>query len=313
VISIYYHLSDYIKVHFNLRLYLSTVLFLSLLVFFNFKYDFEDTVIDSFWGSNLRILWFCLFHSIPYYIVCLFVYYFSSNKDFIRKKGFWIVSAFGLLLLGIDRGEYFSISLANTFFADSPIHNFIFKVIANLMSLATVIIPLALFYFLFHRKEIKHFYGIHRKNIHLKPYFLILAAMVPLIAAASFERIFLDIYPFYRRVGGAEFAAFMKIKEIIAIILYEFTYAFSFLNVELLFRGFLIFGLVKYLGKDVILPMAVTYCILHFGKPMGEAVSSFFGGYILGVLALQTRNIYGGIIVHIGIALMMELFAFWQM
>jgi hypothetical protein len=56
----------------------------------------------------------------------------------------------------------------------------------------------------------------------------------------------------------------------------------------------------------------VLYCTLHFGKPMGEAVSSVFGGYILGVVAYETRSIWGGVIVHIGIAWMMEIIAFAQ-
>jgi hypothetical protein len=45
---------------------------------------------------------------------------------------------------------------------------------------------------------------------------------------------------------------------------------------------------------------------------MPEAVSSIFGGYILGVIALQTRSIWGGILVHVGIAWMMEAIAWLQ-
>jgi hypothetical protein len=45
---------------------------------------------------------------------------------------------------------------------------------------------------------------------------------------------------------------------------------------------------------------------------MGEAISSVFGGYILGILALQKGNITGGIVLHLGVAWMMELFAHVQ-
>jgi len=51
---------------------------------------------------------------------------------------------------------------------------------------------------------------------------------------------------------------------------------------------------------------------LHFGKPIGEAISSIFGGYVLGVIALNTKSIVGGSIVHIGVAWLMELFAYLQ-
>ena len=65
----------------------------------------------------------------------------------------------------------------------------------------------------------------------------------------------------------------------------------------------------KYLGEYVVYPMVVAYAILHFGKPLGETIGSIAGGYILGVLAYKTRNIYGGIFIHMGIAFLMEMFA----
>jgi membrane protease YdiL (CAAX protease family) len=89
----------------------------------------------------------------------------------------------------------------------------------------------------------------------------------------------------------------------------EIFYGLDFFNVELLFRGFMVIGLSQWLGKDAIMPMVTTYCFLHFGKPVGEAISSIAGGYILGVLAFRTRGIWGGVIIHMGIAWLMELFA----
>jgi membrane protease YdiL (CAAX protease family) len=82
--------------------------------------------------------------------------------------------------------------------------------------------------------------------------------------------------------------------------------------VELAFRGFLVIGMARWLGTRAVLPMAVMYCVLHFGKPMGEAIASFFGGYILGVLALRSRSIWGGVVVHLGLAWMMEFAAYLQ-
>ena len=42
-------------------------------------------------------------------------------------------------------------------------------------------------------------------------------------------------------------------------------YLFNFFNIELLFRGVLVIGMVHYLGPKAILPMVVTYAFLHFG------------------------------------------------
>jgi len=66
------------------------------------------------------------------------------------------------------------------------------------------------------------------------------------------------------------------------------------------------------LGRGAVLTMVVTYCFLHFGKPLGESISSIFGGFILGVVAYETRSIWGGVILHMGIAWMMDLAAYLQ-
>jgi membrane protease YdiL (CAAX protease family) len=64
------------------------------------------------------------------------------------------------------------------------------------------------------------------------------------------------------------------------------------------------------MGKGAILTMAAMYVFIHFGKPVGETISSFFGGMILGIIAYETNSIFGGIIVHCGIAYMMEIGGF---
>ena len=90
-------------------------------------------------------------------------------------------------------------------------------------------------------------------------------------------------------------------------ILYEISYGIDFLTIELFFRGFLVFAFVRYVGADAVLPMAVFYCSIHFGKPLFECISSFFGGMLLGIIAYRTQSILGGIMVHLGIAWMMEI------
>ena len=54
------------------------------------------------------------------------------------------------------------------------------------------------------------------------------------------------------------------------------------------------------------------YTFWHFGKPCPEAIGAAIAAYTLGVIALRTRSIAGGIIIHIGVALLMELAAYLQ-
>jgi hypothetical protein len=148
------------------------------------------------------------------------------------------------------------------------------------------------------------FYGLTIKNFKWEPYVLMLLCMLPLIAAASTQPDFLAMYP--------------KIKSVLHIdndihlswlhkLLFELSYGSDFLGIEIFFRGFLVLAFIKWVGMDAILPMTCFYCTIHFGKPLGECISSYFGGMLLGIVVYNTRSIYGGLIVHLGIAWLMEI------
>ncbi|PLX02311.1 MAG: CAAX protease family protein, partial [Marinilabiliales bacterium] len=129
------------------------------------------------------------------------------------------------------------------------------------------------------------------------------------ILYASFQQDFLEAYPRWPYWNAKE--TFGLSRPVMALI-YETFYGLDFLSVELIFRGALVIGMVKIMGKDAILPMVAVYAFLHFGKPLGETISSVFGGYILGVIALYSRSILGGFILHVGVAYMMEIAAYIQ-
>jgi hypothetical protein len=151
-------------------------------------------------------------------------------------------------------------------------------------------------------------FGTGMKRLQLKPYFLLLLFMVPLIALAGTQQDFLHTYPKVRNI----FFIIPYVNSFYpSAILFELCYGIDFFTIEFFFRGFLILGFVRYVGFNAILPMAAFYCCIHFGKPLGECISSYFGGIILGVLVYNTRTIWGGLIVHLGIAWLMELVGYW--
>jgi hypothetical protein len=305
-------LKDFIEEDFNYKIYFGTFLITSALIFFNYKLDFEDSYIDSYYGKPIRMLFFFLIEAVPYFLTIGLIYAFGKNKKFITNKKFWVVSIFGFLVLAINRGFYLQNDIAKMI-SDPYTLKFTKRILNNFKEIITVLLPFWLIYHFLLKKEMKHFYGIHKNNLDLKPYFIMILIMVPLLYWASLQPDFLKMYPRFKYSGSEYIFHHYKINKSFLIGLYEISYAFSFFIVELIFRGFLIFALVKYLGQSVVLPMAVSYTILHFGKPLAETISSFFGGYILGVIAYKTQNIYGGILIHISIALLMELFAFIQL
>ncbi|MGD1841891.1 MAG: CPBP family intramembrane glutamic endopeptidase [Thermonemataceae bacterium] len=309
------YLRDYLRENFQVKLYSLVAAFLALLIYFNFKYDFEDSVIDALYkGKAIRMLWYFLLYAIPYYLVCGLIALFTDQKAFLKQKRFWFFSLMGLLILGFYRGLYVSHWIAEAFAPNGFAYSYYFRLSEKLKPLLGLLVPLLFVYFFWHRHSLPHFYGLRPVTWRaIGPYCWILLLMTPLIAWASFQPDFLQEYPTYQKAQVAMYARESQISPTPLIVLYEFAYMTGFFMIELFFRGFLVIGLIRFLGKEVVLPAAVIYCILHFGKPMAEAISSFFGGYILGVFAYKTENIYGGIIVHMGIALMMELFAFGQL
>lgn len=160
---------------------------------------------------------------------------------------------------------------------------------------------LAICWRIFHHDKDR--YGLNAKNLQWKPYWIMLLFMVPLIAAASTQPDFLATYPKLKNIlplpADAQPNWFYK-------LLYELSYGSDFFSIELFFRGFLVIGFSRWVGKEAIIPMACFYCSIHFGKPLGECISSYFGGLLLGIVSYHTRSIYGGLMVHLGIAWLME-------
>ncbi len=303
------YIKDYHKEYFNLSLYISVIAFVAVLIVFNYTLDFEDRFIDRHYGSFIRVPMFFLYHGFAFYGT-LFIIWLHDKTRIKFTPAFWIKSIFGLLILSFDRSVYpqfVKLVLPET---NPHVYRYLFKIFFNIYGIFTIFLMLVITKLIFDRKEDFGIYGLRFDKVDFKAYGLMVLIMVPIVLLGTLLPDFLDYYPTYKRTGGANFARFYEIPEYVSMLLYETVYFFDFINTELFFRGFLVIGLSKLMGKNVILPMAAAYVVLHFGKPLGESISSFFGGYILGIISLYSRNIWGGVFVHGGIAILMELFAF---
>lgn len=150
--------------------------------------------------------------------------------------------------------------------------------------------------------------GLSAKKLPLSPYFILLAAMIPLLIAAGMTPDFQETYPKLRQV---DFISQHTAHPWLFRLIYELSYGLDFFTIEFFFRGFLTLAFIRYVGREAILPMAVFYCAIHFGKPVAECISSYFGGILLGVVIYHTQSIWGGLIVHLGIAWLMEAAGYW--
>lgn len=304
--KIWEYLINHIRLDFNAERYSLTFIFLGISIYLNFTFDIEDSFLDT-QPHLLRVVFYFLSHAVAYYVPAGLYAWFQKENPF-RSFDFWKRSVLALFLLSLDR----SLPLFDDFLnmISSPGTEFwLYKITKNIAGLFILILPLLVFYWYTDRHQ-HHRYGLNSFQFDFKPYFIMLLIMLPLIAAASFQPGFQNQYPMYEK-SNAHY--YLGVPEWVTAGLYELVYGLNFVSIEFFYRGFLVIGMMGVLGRGSVLCMASLYCFLHFGKPVGEAISSVFGGYILGAIAYQTRSIWGGVIVHIGIAWMMEVAAYLQL
>lgn len=300
------YLRSHWQTDFQMSLYLKVGFFLAALITVNYTIELEDRLIDAWIGNPIRIVWYFLLYATAYYGSLLIWARHTGQMPLVHSWRVWLYSLFGLGLVAWDGGFYSYQAWSRSLF-DGQVYWFAFYSLSNLSSLLTVLLPLSFFYFFLDDQK-SRFYGLFRSQ-NVAPYAILLVVMLPLIVWASFQPDFLRTYPSYRDSSADEF---FGVPSWVTALIFELCYGFDFISTELLFRGFLIIGLAPLLGRGVLLPMVVCYASLHFGKPLGETIGSVFGGYILGVISFHTRSVWGGILVHVGVAWMMELAAWMQ-
>lgn len=304
------YLKSHIREDYNPIVYIYTASFLTLFITLNYTVGFEHPLVIKHYGSWIGHLNSFLFYAFAYYAIAIPKFIIEKKTEYLKNSEFWIKSLIFIALIGISGSlvehrkvlwNYFKTDLNSDFY-------YFNKIVSNSTKIFIYTIPL-LFVKYFYDRKFKNLYGLTFKGFNWKPYFEMLLIMLPLIIWASFQTDFMHTYP---TIKPDRFSNVFGFPKWILISMYEFIYGFDFIFVELVFRGALVIGLARIIGKDAVLPMVVMYAFLHFGKPLGETLGSIFGGYILGVIALRSKNILGGCVIHIGVALLMELAAFVQ-
>jgi hypothetical protein len=278
------------------KIFALTSFFIGGLIFLNYYFG-----IDS-WISNQRsftISFLCRWGIfLIAFILPYFFYRLLNGKKYFNNSIFILLIILAPAIFGLKVALNIPLQLhSNANWNDYWNHIFYWPLL-----LLMVIFILFVIWKTYYDNE--SFFGATFKNFKWKPYLLMLLLMVPLIAVASTQPDFLDMYPKLQLISGVYHETDIRWYH---KLLFELSYGSDFIGIELFFRGFLVLAFVKWAGKDAILPMACFYCTIHFGKPLGECISSYFGGMILGVVVYHTRSIFGGLIVHLGIAWLMEI------
>lgn len=137
---------------------------------------------------------------------------------------------------------------------------------------------------------------------HAWIYAIMFAGMVPIVWWASTQPSFLQTYPFYRA----------SLADPSGYWLWAAAYGAQFFALEFFFRGFMVHGLKRRFGAYGIVIMAIPYCMIHYGKPIPETLGAVIAGVALGWLSLRSGSIMLGVLIHVSVALTMDLMSLWR-
>jgi len=296
------YIKTFYQKEFNLFFLLVIITMVGVMIYLNYWHGLEKKYAASgkTWLANFT--GYYLLYFIPFGTAFFLQLFFYKDCSYYNDGWFWgillLAPAFYSFRVNFNFHELWVTNIwrgtSQAFYLRSV--NWVVRVF--------VVLLLILLAWLIKDKNNQPFYG-SRALDNIQPYLLMFLIMIPLITLASTQNDFLQVYPKAKILNAIPAEKWQY-------AVYELCYGFDFVSIEFFFRGFLILALAKICGTHCIIPAACFYCSIHLGKPMGEAISSFWGGLFLGIISYNTRSIWGGLIVHLGIAWMMEI-AGWVM
>ena len=295
---------------FDWRYTLFVFLLTVILLYFNYFFPDTNRIHKVERWKDTTVLYHFALYFIPLGVTLIGqkLFYPGDQLKFLSNYKFWLLVCVGVLIWSLRGGSAY---FYNTYFVTASQRSTVesaayYKIMFMFLKGSVVLVPMFIYWWATDRKN-QPLYGLTKGELNLKPYLILLALLIPVIAIASQDAGFLKTYPRAQTINNLELFNPEHSKYFYT---YESLYIFGFFLIELFFRGFMILAFLKFAGPKIILPTAVFYCCLHFGKPFPEALSSFFGGTALGIITYYSKSIWGGIIVHMGIAATMEICAY---
>jgi hypothetical protein len=173
----------------NKQVFFSSVAFAAILIFINYYFQLNH-FLKSLPAFSEYLSWFIIFaiaFSFPYILNAL-------------KKAIYFNKP--LLLLILIASAIFAWKMSYNFnflLSPDPLKNTYWNAVVYWpLKLAVISFLLWVIWLINDRKQ--SFYGLTRKGFKSKPYFVLLFLMIPLIAAASFQKDFLQLYPRFQNI-----------------------------------------------------------------------------------------------------------------
>jgi hypothetical protein len=227
--------------------------------------------------------------------LCLVFVRFAGNEDNLK----WVGTS--LSAIGLDQaGSDFMHAMTKS--EDRRILQRIWWAVARVLGYG--VLPILVIRFAF--REPVSSYGTKLKGTlgSAKTYLLLFAIVAPVVIAASYGAAFQAKYPYYKLAAGESVWP--------NFVAWSALYGLQFVALEFFFRGFVVHGLRAGFGYASIFVPIIPYAMIHFGKPLPEALGSIITGFVLGTLSLKTDSVWGGAAIHVGVAVSMDWLAIWH-
>jgi CAAX protease family protein len=162
-----------------------------------------------------------------------------------------------------------------------------------------VVVPVVLVTLLWRQRLAE--YGVRWSAdwLTLRPYLAFVVFMIPVVWIVSYTDQFQARYPFLDMMPGESIRS--------RWIIWESAYFAQFFALEFFFRGFMVLGLKARFGWMSIPVMVVPYCMIHFAKPMPEALAAIVAGIALGHLSMKSGTVLWGALLHCAVAMSFDL------
>lgn len=162
--------------------------------------------------------------------------------------------------------------------------------------LLLVAVPFALIRLRF--KERLHAFGLGRGDVRLGVTFasvLFAISLLPFLFASRDQGMWREYPLVYQGMTPEQLRQGFSWS---SFVVYELLYSTFFFVIEFIFRGYLLFGLRKWIGNYAVLVQLLPYTVWHLPKPFVELIGTPLWGIAVAAISLRVGSIWYVFFVH---------------
>lgn len=274
----------------------------AFLIYINYYFNLNEYIVNAYSKNYLQIVLYFFIYAIAF-ILCFVGYSITTNDySFWQRKLFCIIAVSAPFVFGFQQYFYQYQNFVTTYF--SVTNQTVYFTTFEWLCRSIILLSYSFLIWRITQGNNENNFSTKAASVPKNMYLYMIAIIVPFIILAASTASFQEAYPKIKTVLNHE-------PSLAKAFHFEAAYTLNFIAIEVFFRYVLIIVLAKYCGPACIMAMAIFYCTIHFGKPLTECISSFFGGILLGIIAYEYKTIKGGILLHLTIAYTMEIAGYW--